>query len=308
MRTTWEHGWWELHSGSPHSSLSGQVRGDYVGWTECTTRPIRRTEVAGTIIPLIINFGAPYRVFAGVGADVSGADRSSFVAGLYDTWAAVESASSSCALQVNLTPFAAHRLLRVPMHALYNRSEELTALLGARGRTLVERLGNAATWPARFALLDAMLRERLVNAKSVPGEVQWCWDTLAASRGRVRIATLVQYTHWSPARLIAAFRTYCGMTPRSVARAQRFEGVIESIDRALTGSKSDSRVTSVSHAERVMRGRWSTLALEHGYADQSHLVREFAQFAGCSPTAYLRGRLEGGGVVELVTGTPDADD
>jgi len=40
---------------------------------------------------------------------------------------------------------------------------------------------------------------------------------------------------------------------------------------------------------------------EHaGYADQSHLIRDFAKFAGCTSTAYLRERLAiGGGVVTL---------
>jgi AraC-like DNA-binding protein len=32
------------------------------------------------------------------------------------------------------------------------------------------------------------------------------------------------------------------------------------------------------------------LAAELGYADQSHLVREFGELTGASPTAFLAGR------------------
>ena len=36
---------------------------------------------------------------------------------------------------------------------------------------------------------------------------------------------------------------------------------------------------------RVRRGPpWATLALESGYADQPHMVREFREFSGQSPT------------------------
>lgn len=290
MRTEWEHGWWESASAKPHPSLRSAVIGDYLGWTEQSDMVLRRREVASTIVPLIINFGPSYRLFSGAdGAGVrraNGVERSSFVAGLYDTWAAVEGATTSCALQVNFTPFASFQLLRTPLSLLHNGSAEFTELFGREGAMLVERLGNAVDWPARFALLDGFLRARVSSAPTVPAEVVWCWDALESSHGRMAIADLVAYTQWSPRRLINAFRLYAGLPPRTIAGLCRFAHAVKALD-----------------AQTSMAGRWSALALDCGYADQSHLIRDFSRFAGCTPTAYLRGRLaSGGGVVALGDG------
>ena len=287
MRTEWAHGWWSIASATPHPSLRSAVVGDYVGWTEQSDVVLRRREIASTIVPLIINLGPSYRLFSGAddarGDSVSGVERSSFVAGLYDTWAAVEGATTSCVLQVNFTPFAAFQLLRTPLSLLHNGSAEFTALLGREGAMLIEQLGNAVEWPARFALLDAFLRVRMTNAPTVPAEVVWCWDALKSSRGRIPIAELVASTKWSPRRLINAFRLYAGLPPRTIAGLNRFEHAVGALN-----------------AQPSMAGRWSALALDCGYADQSHLIRDFTRFAGCTPTAYLRGCLAtGGGVVAL---------
>jgi AraC-like DNA-binding protein len=282
MRTVWEHGWFEMASATPHPALQASVVGDYLGWTEQTTRPVRRREVASTIVPIIINFGAPYRVFGGADATAGGQLRGSFAAGLYDTWAAVEGGVHSCALQVNLTPFAAHALFRVPMSSLHSQSEDLSSLLGVGGRQLIEELGNCKTWAERFACLDRFLRARLASASRLPAELLRSWQLLTRSNGRVPIAALVDDAGWSARRLINTFREYVGVPPSTVAGIRRFEQAIALLDGP----------------ELSMRGRWSALALECGYSDQSHFIREFNRFAGCSPTAYVRGQIaDGGGVV-----------
>jgi len=87
-----------------------------MGRTEQSDVGLRRREVAPTIVPLIINFGPSYRLFSGAADGHAAIVRSSFVAGLYDTWAAVEGATNSCAMQVNFTPLAAFQLLRMPLN------------------------------------------------------------------------------------------------------------------------------------------------------------------------------------------------
>lgn len=283
LRHEWEHGWWSMATATPHAALRGIVHGRYCGWTEHSRRPVRRRELASTVVPLIINFGPSYRLVAGHEADDLGIERSSFVAGLYDTWVDVDSASTSCALQVNFTPPAARLVLQRPMVDLAGASVEVADVLGAPGAHLVEQLGNLSSWPARFALLEGFLRERVQRAVRAPGAVDWAWQELQARRGDVRIAFLCEQTGWSAKRLIAAFREHVGLPPKVVARILRFEHLIARLDDPASAA-------------------WSARALDGGFFDQSHLIRDFTEFAGCSPGVYLRERRRLGGSVASAPG------
>ena len=35
------------------------------------------------------------------------------------------------------------------------------------------------------------------------------------------------------------------------------------------------------------RGTWAEVATQSGFADQSHMIRDFRQFAGCSPSEFF---------------------
>ncbi len=275
VRQEWEHGWFSIASAAPHASLRGVVRDDYCGWTEHTRVPVRRRELASTVVPLIISFGPPYRLTSGRDTQAPGigpvTERQTFVAGLYDTWVAVDSATTSCALQVNFTPIGARRVLPCPMSELTGASIEVRDVFGAAGARLVDRLGNVTSWHERFALVDAFLLHRMQRASAVPPEVSWAWDALARQHGAARIGTLCAHLGWSPKRLIASFREHIGLPPKTVARILRFEQLVAQLGQP----------ASV---------QWSTRALDRGFFDQSHLIRDFTEFAGCTPGAYLRER------------------
>jgi len=62
-------------------------------------------------------------------------------------------------------------------------------------------------------------------------------------------------------------KTQVGLGPKQFAELARFAGLL----KRLSGRRS-----------------WADLAFEAGFADQSHFVRSFTQFAGIPPTEYVR--------------------
>lgn len=260
-RHTWDGGWWEVEQALPDARLRPHVVGPYVAWRECTHRPSLRRECASAIVPIIVNFGPAYALRSPAHATQQHA---SFTAGLYDTWVDVAGATRADAVQVNLTPLAARRVLGVPMSVLANTS---CAVDDLGGRVLVEQLGNAATFAERVQRLDAFLMERLLREPAAPRAVRYAYDTLVATAGQVRIEQLQHDTGLSPARLGAALRDACGMTPKQLAGVLRFEH-------------------AVRLARRAGRGSWSAIAFECGYADHAHLTRAFQRYAGESPRAW----------------------
>ncbi|MGD9528513.1 MAG: helix-turn-helix domain-containing protein, partial [Pseudonocardia sp.] len=168
-----------------------------------------------------------------------------------------------------LAPTAAYALLGVPLHHLRGRTVDLADLLGRAGREIAERMHAEPTWTGRFALLDRLLLRRIADGPRPAPEVAHAWRRLTGSGGRVPIRGLAEETGWSHKHLITMFRRQVGLPPRAAARLVRFDGVLR-------------------RAERPDRPAWERIAADAGYADQSHLVRDFRAFAGTTPTVFAR--------------------
>jgi AraC-like DNA-binding protein len=175
-------------------------------------------------------------------------------------------------LEVRLSPLSGYALLGVPMNALGDRIVDLRDLLGADGRRLAERLREAGTWRRRFTILDQVLLGRLDGGPQPSPEVVRVLQRLVATAGAVRIGRLAGEVGWSHKHLITRFTQQVGLSPKAVARLVRFDRVLRTLDQP--GAPG-----------------WERIAAEAGYADQSHLVREFRTFTGVTPTAFTAGAL-----------------
>ena len=125
--------------------------------------------------------------------------------------------------------------------------------------------GSATSWPERFRLLDEGLGRLVDPWRRPPAEVCHAWHLLRASRGTARVADVARAVGWSERHLAARFRTEIGLTPKAAARVIRFD-----------------------RARRMIPGsNGAVVAAVCGYADQSHLVRDFVDFTGLAPRAWL---------------------
>ena len=272
-------GSWEIVERAPDRRLAGLVR-SYAGFDERSPASLRRREVPGGRVPLIIGFGPPLWV--------DGERHSSFVAGLHDRPSITEYRGESRGIQIDLTPLGARRLIGVPMRELTARVVGLADALGPAAGLLVEQLAGTRDWARRFALVDDWILTRVAaTPRSVP-EVAWAWAALQRSAGNVAIGTLTERTGWSSRHLIDRFRDQVGVTPKLAARILRFERVIARVERA--------------HGVG-----WADIAYDCGYYDQAHLNRDFRQFAGTTPTAFGEALLpDGFGVGAEVNSVQDA--
>src|SRR6185295_2034838 len=89
-----------------------------------------------------------------------------------------------------------------------------------------------------------------------------------------RVREAAKYLGLSQRRFIQVFKTEVGMTPKLFSRIQRFQKTRLLVDRDPSPD-------------------WASLAIDLGYFDQSHLIREFHEFSGLCPTDYIdrRNRL-----------------
>lgn len=272
-----ERGRWEMVHAAPATPLWPHVR-RYCGYSERSAEPVRRSELPGSLVTVILSLGPTIEVAEPAARARSPQRLGSFVAALHDRPATTAYTGEQHGLEVNLDPCAAHGILGVPMHELTGRAIELTDVLEGADRRLPERLQDEPTWEARFALLDCFLGARLEAAREPPPELALAVSRLRRSGGGAPIAALAREAGWSQRRLVRGFREQVGMHPKGFARLLRFERVIRRL-----------------HAEGG--AALGEIALDCGYYDQSHLNRDFRQFAGVSPTRYVaRTMPDGGGV------------
>lgn len=282
-----EDGSWELARAAPAPLLRVYVLG-YTGFVETFERPLRRRELPTERVPLIINLGVPLAIEAPGYAAVSHAD--SFVARVSALPAVTEFVGTSAGIQVDFTPLGAHMFLALAMDELQEPVASLPELLGSEGEQLTERLRDAAGWEARFELLDRVIARRFARARAPSPSVEWAWEMLRASGGRVEIGRLAKQLGCSRKHLIAGFREQVGVPPKTAARILRLE-------RAAGLLLGRGWKTGWQHEGQGLT--LARVAAESGYADQAHMTREFGKLAGTTPAAYAAASQPG------MLGVPD---
>ncbi len=248
---------------APSAILAGIVT-DLIGFRELAPVYVRHTEPASLDVPLVISFGEPFAI--GLSRAPGDNDRfASFAAGIHPGPVVIDSFGQSCCIQVNFTPLGARRFFGMPMSELADRMVPFDELLGVSGHRLRERLGEESGWHRRLDIAESFIIERLTKAASPSTEIGWALEKIMASGGRSRIASIATEIGWSRKHLAARFADQVGVGPKAIARIVRF-------NRAATLSRQPDRAG------------WADLAAECGYADQAHLVREFRDLAGATPT------------------------
>jgi len=267
---------WTMAHGRPHPGLAGVVAGPYCGYVEDAEGAFRRREVATGHVTLIIGLGDPLDLVEMSQSTSAGQRLTSFVAGLHQGYAVTEHHGRQHGLQVDLTPLGAARVLGGP-HGLANECVPLDAVVGPFAAELADRLASTPGWAERFALLDRVLLERAAEGAEPDPAVAWAWSQLERSHGRVAVGVLAEEIGWSRRHFGARFRAQVGLAPKATGRVLRFRRAVAALRAGPVPSLAD-------------------VAAACGYADHSHLVRDFRSLGGCTPSQLVGAQLpdEGG--------------
>ena len=250
---------------APAATLAGLVTGIH-GYEERGDALAGAVETASLDVPLIINFGSPYRI--GLGRSPARDDRyGSFAAGLFAGPVIMDSDGDAQCIQVNFTPLGGRLFFARPMNDLANCMVSLDDLRDREIDKIAVRIAELNSWEARLDLVERFVAVRLARAGAIDPAIDWAMAALMRSGGQIRIGTIAQKLEWSRRRLVERFREEIGLPPKAVARIVRFNAA-----RMMAEASADPD--------------WADIAAACGYADQPHLVREFAELAGSSPVAW----------------------
>lgn len=163
---------------------------------------------------------------------------------------------------VEFRPGGAGHFLGIPASEAGNQVLNLGDIWRSSGTTLRERVLEAGSSLERFKVLEELLLKHLDH--EFDPAVGWA---IAALERSVRVSLVASHLGMLPRTLERRFTAKVGLTPKRYARVRRLQRVMRSI--------RNSQVCN-----------WSSLAAQHGYCDQSHLVHEFRELADLTPAAY----------------------
>ena len=174
-------------------------------------------------------------------------------------------------LQVRFKPGGAYPFFGGSTGELTNRMVGLEELWGREGSRLCEALAASRTDAERLDLVQGALLQRLeCEALFEPGGawmVRRAVSLVASSREFERVDVLAKAIGSSTRHLRRTFRQAVGIGPKEFARIVRFQRILGGLRRRLDSSE---------------------LAAHAGYYDQAHMISEFREFAGTTPSVFLK--------------------
>jgi AraC-like DNA-binding protein len=191
------------------------------------------------------------------------------------TTAIVTAGSPAGVVGVRFRPGAAIDLLGVAGRELRDLAIGAADVWGAAGRTLDARLAEAHERGSAIVAIEAELEARVARTPRPDKRVMRAVAICRAAGGELPIPAVAGRVGVSERQLERLFDQRVGLHPKVFARIVRLERATRGIARL----RSRGSVAS-----------WARLAVDCGYADQAHLIREFRALAGTTPGVFARER------------------
>jgi AraC-like DNA-binding protein len=175
---------------------------------------------------------------------------------------------------VRFRPGAGAAFLDVPLGEITGQRIPLDVLWGHEARLLGDAPPDARIRCLEQALIERFARwtsDRRVDEPLVSRAIA----LLRQSRGGASIRGIASALGVGERRLERAFDRCVGLNPKAVDRVLRLRRALRCMKRS---TEAGSRIS------------WATIAFGAGYADQSHLIREFRSLAGVTPVQYAAER------------------
>ena len=116
----------------------------------------------------------------------------------------------------------------------------------------------------RLRITEAALLKRATDGKEADPVIWGALKKMLETDGCVAVEELTADAGISRRQLERKFHDWVGITPKILGRILRFQKVFKALESGAAN--------------------WAEVAAECGYYDQSHLIRDFRQFAGECPS------------------------
>jgi AraC-like DNA-binding protein len=170
---------------------------------------------------------------------------------------------------VRFRPGSFYPVVRTPVAHFTDRVVPLAELFGDAGTAWAEATYAAADDPARVALAERFLLARLPAWDETLPLIHQMVDRIRTDAEVRKVEDLAERFHLAKRSVQRLFHQYVGTGPKWVIQRYRLHEAAE-------------KLAGPDPVE------WTALALELGYFDQAHFIKDFKSIVGRTPAEYAR--------------------
>ena len=190
------------------------------------------------------------------------------LSGTYSSILVVDAMQHESMLGVHFKPGGAFPFLGTQASDLMDAHADLVDLWGRAGLELRERLCDVGMPWQRFQIMEEVLQDRQRHTRRGP-MVAIALDMFGRHGTDAAVRDVARDVGLCQRQFRRVFAAQVGLTPKLFCRILRFQRVRTLVDR-------------------IEKPDWVQIASICGYFDQSHLINDFQEFSGFTPTQYLR--------------------
>ncbi|WPP50154.1 helix-turn-helix domain-containing protein [Catalinimonas niigatensis] len=197
--------------------------------------------------------------------------KESVISGTRSSFFIFKTASSFSMAGLRFTLFGFNHLFRMPAYHFTDHHFNTKDVWGYEMEWVREQLLESENRNERFKVLNDWITTKISSA-SLQDMVKWKQIENKICQFNLRITPLLtKVVGYSHKHCIHLLKEKAGLAPKSIQKICRFEWVLQMIAKQ-----------EVIH--------WQDIVYRAGYADQSHLIREFKYFTGFTPIEYMSAR------------------
>jgi AraC-like DNA-binding protein len=153
----------------------------------------------------------------------------------------------------------------LPAAELTDTCIDLKSIFNKHNKHLSEQLICTPSFDGQFDILSSYLWQQIqVNNANTDETTHYALGQIIQANGNIELKELLKEINMTERTFERKFNHHVGISPKLFARICRFQ-------------------TSLQQLKSSNYNKLSDIAFDNGYADQSHFIRAFKEFAGYSP-------------------------
>ena len=174
---------------------------------------------------------------------------------------------------IRFRPGGAYPFFRFPISELSEFVTDLDLVWGSLLNDIRDQLLEIPTVDGKLRRLEVFLLNQTQRALEPNRLISFAVYQLQHSPQFLAIRDLASTIGVTQKHLISQFERVVGLRPKSFARVCKFQKVLHLV-------------------EQQQEIEWAKVAVDCGYYDQAHFIKEFQTFSGLNPSTYLSSRGE----------------